>query len=100
MQNNAVKITESDSDVRTVGYGGYTDNEGNVTLDASIMDHYGNAGSVAYIQHFKHPISIARKIMETTKHVMLVGSGAEIFALNDRDMKKKLIQFKLNGAKI
>ena len=45
---SGVRVAESDSDIRTVGYGGYTDQDGNVTLDASIMDHLGNAGSVAY----------------------------------------------------
>ena len=45
-----VRVAESDSDIRTVGYGGYTDQDGNVTLDASIMDHLGNAGSVAYFK--------------------------------------------------
>ncbi len=45
-----VRLAESDSSIRTVGYGGYTDQDGNVTLDASIMDHLGNAGSVAYLK--------------------------------------------------
>ncbi len=44
---SGVRIAESDTKIRTVGYGGYTDQDGNVTLDASIMDHLGNAGSVA-----------------------------------------------------
>ena len=70
-----VRVTESDPNVRTVGYGGYTDSIGNVTLDASIMDHKNNAGSVAYLKNIKHPISVARKIMEESDHVMLAGSG-------------------------
>ena len=53
-----VRITESDPNVRTVGYGGYTDDTGEITLDASIMDHIGNAGSVAYLENIKHPISL------------------------------------------
>ena len=76
-----VRVTESDSKVRTVGYGGYTDNLGNVTLDAAIMDHNNNAGSVAYLKNIKHPISVARKVMEESKHVMLAGSGAYDFAI-------------------
>ena len=76
-----VRITESDTKVRTVGYGGYTDNTGNVTLDAAIMDHDNNAGSVAYLKNIKHPISVARKVMEESEHVMLAGSGAYDFAI-------------------
>ena len=78
-----VRVAESDSAIRTVGYGGYTDQDGNVTLDASIMDHLGNAGSVAYLKEIKHPISVARKIMEKSNHVMLVGDGAQKFALQN-----------------
>ncbi len=76
----AAKITELDENVRTVGVGGYTDNAGDVTLDASIMDHNGNAGSVAFVKNISHPLSLARTVMEKSKHVMLVGEGAEIFA--------------------
>ena len=76
-----VRVTESDLKVRTVGYGGYTDSIGNVTLDAAIMDHKHNVGSVAYLKNIKHPISVARKVMEKSKHAMLAGSGAYNFAL-------------------
>ena len=60
-------------------------NNGNgyVTLDASIMNHLGNAGSVAYLRDIKHPISVARKVMEKSDHVMLVGLGAQKFALKN-----------------
>ncbi|MBS82518.1 MAG: glycosylasparaginase [Gammaproteobacteria bacterium] len=78
-----VKVTEADPKVRTVGYGGYTDDTGKVTVDASIMDHEGNAGSVAYLENIKHPISVARKVMESSRHVMLVGSGAYNFAIDN-----------------
>ena len=86
-----VRVAESDSDIRTVGYGGYTDQEGNVTLDASIMDHLGNAGSVAYLKEIKHPISVARKIMENSNHVMLVGDGAQHFALKNGFKKENIL---------
>lgn len=76
-----VRVPEADPNVRTVGYGGYPDSEGNVTLDACIMDENMNCGSVAYLQGIKHPISVARKVMEETPHVMLVGQGAQDFAL-------------------
>ncbi|SFU43306.1 N4-(beta-N-acetylglucosaminyl)-L-asparaginase [Pustulibacterium marinum] len=76
-----VRITEADPKVSSVGYGGWPDREGNVTLDACIMDHNSRAGSVAFLQNIMHPISVARKVMEETPHVMLVGAGAKQFAL-------------------
>jgi N4-(beta-N-acetylglucosaminyl)-L-asparaginase len=79
---NGIKVPEADPEDRSVGYGGRPDRSGNVTLDACIMNQHGKAGSVTYVQHFMHPIEIARKVMETTPHVMLSGSGAEMFALN------------------
>src|SRR5688500_15975879 len=51
-----VKISEADPKITTVGYGGYPDREGKVTLDACIMDEEGNCGSVAFLQNVKHPI--------------------------------------------
>ena len=78
-----VRTTEADPEVRTVGYGGYTDNTGEVTLDACIMDHLNNAGSVAYLKNIKHPVSVARKVMESSDHVMLVGQGAYEFAIKE-----------------
>jgi len=64
-----------------VGLGGNPDRDGIVTLDACIMDEKANCGSVAGLSYIKHPISVARKLMETTPHVMLVGEGAMQFAL-------------------
>lgn len=75
-----VRVPEADPDVRTVGYGGYPDREGKVTLDACIMDENQNCGSVAFLQNIKHPISVARLVMDKTPHVMLVGEGALKFA--------------------
>jgi N4-(beta-N-acetylglucosaminyl)-L-asparaginase len=66
-----------------VGLGGNPDRDGIVTLDACIMDYQSNAGSVAALEQIKHPISVARKIMETTPHVMLVGAGAQQFAVEN-----------------
>ncbi len=63
-----------------VGLQGYPDRDGYVTLDACIMDHRFNCGAVAGIERIKHPIAVARKLMETTPHVMLVGAGAQQFA--------------------
>ena len=75
-----VRITEADVSGRSVGIGGTPDRDGKVTLDACIMDEKGNAGSVSFLQNIKHPISVARKVMEDTPHVMLVGAGALQFA--------------------
>lgn len=75
-----VMVEESDTDNQSVGYGGRPDRDGNVTLDACIMDHHGNAGSVVYLQNIEHPVSVARKVMEDTPHVILAGKGAEKFA--------------------
>jgi N4-(beta-N-acetylglucosaminyl)-L-asparaginase len=76
-----VRIPEADVNERSVGFGGRPDRDGKVTLDACIMDHLSNMGSVACLEHIKHPISVARAVMEKTPHVMLVGEGALQFAL-------------------
>lgn len=86
-----VRVTEADPEVQTVGYGGYPDIEGNVTLDACIMDEKGDCGSVAFLQEIKHPISVARLVMEQTPHVMLVGKGAQDFALSQGFEKENLL---------
>lgn len=75
-----VKVEEADVDNQTVGVGGRPDRDGNVTLDACIMDKDGNCGAVLAMQNIAHPISVARKVMEETPHVMLAGKGAEQFA--------------------
>jgi len=77
-----VMVTESEISC-CVGLGAYPDRDGHVTLDASIMDEYGNAGCVAFLERIKHPISVARRVMEKTPHVMLVGSGAQQFAVSE-----------------
>ncbi len=76
------RIPEADPTSTSVGFGGLPDEQGNVTLDACVMDSTGNAGSVAFLQNIKHPVSVARKVMEDTKHVMLVGEGARLFAVS------------------
>ncbi|TCV15151.1 N4-(beta-N-acetylglucosaminyl)-L-asparaginase [Sphingobacterium alimentarium] len=75
-----VRLTEADPSERSVGYGGRPDRDGKVTLDACIMDEFAGIGSVAALQNIKHPISVARAVMEKTPHVMLVGEGALQFA--------------------
>jgi N4-(beta-N-acetylglucosaminyl)-L-asparaginase len=88
---SGVKISEADPSVRSVGYGGLPDREGIVTLDACIMDKYSNCGSVSYLQNIKHPISVARLVMEDTPHVMLSGKGALDFALSKGFKQENLL---------
>lgn len=75
-----VMVTESSINC-CVGLGANPDRDGIVTLDASIMDEHGNAGAVAALERIKHPISVARKVMENTPHVLLAGAGAQEFAV-------------------
>jgi isoaspartyl peptidase/L-asparaginase-like protein (Ntn-hydrolase superfamily) len=76
-----VKVVEADPNDMSVGYGGRPDRDGVVTLDACIMDETGNCGSVCALENIKHPISVARRVMDDTPHVMLAGEGALQFAL-------------------
>lgn len=75
-----VMVTESDPTNRSVGLAGMPDRDGHTTLDACIMDYQGRCGAVAFLENIEHPISVARKVMENTPHVMLVGEGAYEFA--------------------
>jgi N4-(beta-N-acetylglucosaminyl)-L-asparaginase len=86
-----LKIPEADPKVRSVGYGGYPDKEGKVTLDACIMDHESNCGSVSFLQGIKHPISIAKRVLQNTPHVMLSGQGALQFALSQGFTEENLL---------
>jgi N4-(beta-N-acetylglucosaminyl)-L-asparaginase len=78
-----VMVTEADFSNLSVGLGGLPDRDGHVTLDASIMDEKGRCGSVAFLERIKHPVSVARLVMEKTPHVLMVGSGAQKFALDN-----------------
>jgi N4-(beta-N-acetylglucosaminyl)-L-asparaginase len=73
-------IEEANEKGQSVGKGGLPDRDGNVTLDACIMNKEGDCGSVVYLQNVTHAVSVARKVMEETPHVMLAGKGAELFA--------------------
>lgn len=77
------KITEIDITNRSVGIGGRPDADGHVTLDACIMNWESHCGAVGYLEGIKHPISVARHVMEHTQHVMLVGTGAKKYALKN-----------------
>lgn len=86
-----VMVPEADPNVTSVGLGGLPDADGNVTLDACIMAPNGKAGSVTYLQHILHPISVARMVMEKTPHVILSGEGALKFALDNGFEKTSLL---------
>lgn len=78
-------VTESDAANKSVGLSGTPNAAGVVQLDASIMFGPGHkAGSVGALEGIRHPISAARRVMEKTPHVMLVGEGARMFALEQR----------------
>ena len=85
------RIPEADMRNHSVGRAGYPDRDGHVSLDASIMDEKGNCGAVAALEHIAHPISVARRVMEKTPHVLLVGDGALQFALEQGFPKEELL---------
>lgn len=77
----AARVTEEDPDDHSVGYSGIPNVAGDVELDASIMDGESMAaGAVAAIRGYAHPITLARKVLEMTPHVLLVGRGGEQLA--------------------
>lgn len=86
-----VQVPEGDPKETSVGLGGLPDRDGRVTLDACIMDEFSNCGAVACLEHIVHPISVARKVMEKTLHVLLVGDGALQFALANGFKKESLL---------
>ena len=86
-----VMMEEADESNQSVGKGGRPDRDGNVTLDACIMDKDARCGSVVYLQNIVHPVSVARKVMEETPHVILAGIGAEQFAYEQGFKKENLL---------
>ncbi len=86
-----VRVTESDASNMSVGLGGLPDRDGIVTLDACIMDENNKCGAVAFLQDIENPISVARKVMEDTPHVMLAGEGARQFAFEKGFKKTNLL---------
>ena len=85
------RVPEADPGNHSVGLGGYPDRDGFVTLDACIMDHLGNLGSVACLEDVVHAVSVARRVMEKTPHVLLVGQGALDFAFAERFPRQNLL---------
>ncbi|WP_066096612.1 N(4)-(beta-N-acetylglucosaminyl)-L-asparaginase [Xanthomonas massiliensis] len=82
---------EADLCNSTVGHCGYPDRDGVLTLDASIMDGDGRCGAVAAIEDIEHPVSVARAVMEKSPHVLLVGMGAQEFAVQQGFARRPLL---------
>ena len=77
-----INLVEDDPNVTTVGYGGFPNAQGEVELDAGIMNGTTHrAGSVCNLHKIKNPISVARLIMEKTRHTTMAGEGALQFAI-------------------
>ena len=85
------RAVEEDPSVTSVGYGGYPDAAGEVTLDALIMAAPHRCGAVACLRDYWPAISIARRVMEKTPHVLLVGPGAEAFAAAEGFPRRSLL---------
>ncbi|MFD0324253.1 N(4)-(beta-N-acetylglucosaminyl)-L-asparaginase [Lysobacter gummosus] len=89
---------EADLCNNTVGRCGNPDRDGVLTLDASIMDGDGRCGAVAALEDIAHPVTVARRVMERTPHVLLVGAGAQQFAIEQGFPKQPLLTDKARAA--
>lgn len=87
----AARAIEDDPKINSVGVGGLPDASGRVSLDGCIMTDPDRCGSVACVRHFANPVSIARRVMEKTIHVMLVGEDAEAFADKQGFARRELL---------
>ena len=78
----ACRVVEDNLDDHSVGTGGYPNSDGEVELDASLMDGTTRrAGAVAALKNYPYPISVARAVLERLpRHVLLAGDGAARFA--------------------
>ncbi|MBI1747350.1 MAG: N(4)-(beta-N-acetylglucosaminyl)-L-asparaginase [Acidobacteria bacterium] len=94
-----VNINEDDPEDMSVGYGGLPNEDGEVELDASVMDGLTcRAGAVGGLKHIKNPSKVARMVMERTDHIFLCGEGALRFALAHGFQKENLLTEKARKA--
>lgn len=78
------RAVEDDPKVNSVGFGGLGDAVGTVTLDACVMDGRTlGCGAVAGVENVRHVGDLARRVMEKSPHILLVGDGARTFALRE-----------------
>ena len=93
-----VAYEEANIQNTTVGNGGAPDRDGNVTLDASVMDHMGNCGSVMAVENITHVAALAKEVMKKTPHVILAGKGARKFAIEQGYRPENLLSEKSKKA--
>lgn len=84
-------MAEEDPAVDSVGYGGLPDAEGQVSLDGCVMLGPGRAGSVACLRRHRHPVRVARLVMERTRHLMLAGDAADRFADAAGELREEVL---------
>ena len=88
---SGVAIEEENPKNSTVGYGGAPDRSGIVTLDACVMNHMGDCGSVIAVENIVNVARLAKDVMEKTPHVMLAGKGAQEFAISEGYKREDLL---------
>lgn len=86
-----VAVEEENLENTTVGIGATPDREGNVTLDACVMNPEGDCGAVLAVENIVHVAALARRVMEETPHVILAGKGAEEFGYSQGFKKENLL---------
>ncbi len=87
-----INVPESDPNVMSVGYGGLPGADGVVSLDAGIMDGTRHrAGAVCFLHGIKNPISVARLVLEKTRHTTMAGEGALRFAMENGFRPEQLL---------
>ena len=84
-------VEEANAKGQSVGIGGLPDRDGRVTLDACVMNEKGDYGAVLCMENIKHPIAVAKKVMEDTPHVIMAGVGAEEFAVSQGFNRENLL---------
>ena len=87
----ACTMAEEDPAVDSVGYGGLPDADGQVSLDGCVMLAPGRAGSVACLKRHRHPVRVARMVMERTRHLMLAGEAADRFADEAGELREEVL---------
>ncbi|MHC4990071.1 MAG: N(4)-(beta-N-acetylglucosaminyl)-L-asparaginase [Planctomycetota bacterium] len=85
------RTVEADPEVDSVGRGGLPDRDGGMTLDAAVMTGPDACAGVAALSGYLHPVSIARRLLERGDALLLAGTGAELFATEERFESAELL---------